>query len=46
MVIGLKAKEIMDLNLRTLFVQEGGYEIEAIGDNALSLVKGIEEGLK
>lgn len=40
------AKEIMDLKLKTLFVQEGGYEIEAIGDNALSLVKGIKEGLK
>lgn len=40
------AREIMQLGLPTVFVQEGGYNTEAIGDNALSLVKGIEEGLK
>lgn len=35
---------IAQLGLPTLFVQEGGYAIEALGQNVVSLLMGFEEG--
>ena len=36
-------RHIAALNLPTLVVQEGGYAIEALGDNVVGLLQGLEE---
>jgi len=35
------ARSIRGLNKPTVLIQEGGYDIDAIGANALSFVKGL-----
>ncbi|GIW00017.1 MAG: hypothetical protein KatS3mg058_1420 [Roseiflexus sp.] len=36
-------RRIAALNLPTLVVQEGGYAIDALGDNVVGLLRGLEE---
>lgn len=36
---------IAHANTRTLFVMEGGYAVEEIGINAVSVLRGFEEAL-
>jgi len=42
---GTIGRMIMQLGKPTLFVQEGGYDLGSMKDNALSLIKGIESAL-
>ncbi|MFQ3634077.1 MAG: histone deacetylase family protein, partial [Roseiflexus sp.] len=36
-------RRIAALNLPVLVIQEGGYAIEALGDNVVALLQGLEE---
>lgn len=36
---------IMSLNLPTVFIQEGGYNLKTIGDNITSFIRGIENSI-
>jgi acetoin utilization deacetylase AcuC-like enzyme len=36
-------RRVAALNLPTLVVQEGGYAIDALGDNVVALLQGLEE---
>lgn len=38
-------QRIAKLNLPTLFTMEGGYDVDAIGVNAVNVLEGFESGL-